>query len=169
MHLCTRILSTTFTVDFGDVVMEGPNKASVAVAPEAVNKVTCLRLVGSIPVDISLVELSTLPFRRPVTKEMTTVEASLRLDAIASAGFGLRCNNGRRALSFLRCFIEFCNFQAFELIGVVLRNVPMKECFFILLSNISLCSRSKLVSLLDAGQVMLDWREISKAYSLQVQ
>ena len=43
----------------------------------------------SVPVKTQRIDLSELRIREPKKKESTTVEASLRLDAIASAGFGM--------------------------------------------------------------------------------
>ncbi|MGB3557752.1 MAG: S4 domain-containing protein, partial [Geitlerinemataceae cyanobacterium] len=43
----------------------------------------------SVNVKTRRMELSELKVRQPQRKEMTTVEASMRLDAIASAGFGM--------------------------------------------------------------------------------
>jgi RNA-binding protein YlmH len=57
--------------------------------------------------------LSELKIREPKKKEMTTVEASLRLDAIASAGFGV--------------------------------------------------SRSKMADLITAGDVRVNWKDVSQA------
>jgi RNA-binding protein YlmH len=48
-----------------------------------------LTQVRSVPVKTQPIELSELKIRPPQKKELTTVEASLRLDAIASAGFGM--------------------------------------------------------------------------------
>jgi len=48
-----------------------------------------LTQVRSVPVKTQPIDLSELKIREPKKKELTTVEASLRLDAIASAGFGM--------------------------------------------------------------------------------
>ena len=48
-----------------------------------------LKQVRSVPVNTRRIELSELKVREPKKKELTTVEASLRLDAVASAGFGM--------------------------------------------------------------------------------
>jgi RNA-binding protein YlmH len=42
-----------------------------------------------VPVKTRRIELTDLKIQPPKKKELTTVEASLRLDAIASAGFGM--------------------------------------------------------------------------------
>jgi RNA-binding protein YlmH len=44
-------------------------------------------------------ELSELKIREPKKKELTTVEASMRLDAIASAGFGMSRNKMAEMIS----------------------------------------------------------------------
>jgi RNA-binding protein YlmH len=61
------------------------------------------------------IEVTELRVREPKKKELTTVEASLRLDAIASAGFGM--------------------------------------------------SRSKMVDFIDAGDVRVNWKEVTQASS----
>jgi RNA-binding protein YlmH len=45
--------------------------------------------VRSVPVKTRRIDLSELKIREPKKKELTTVEASMRLDAVASAGFGM--------------------------------------------------------------------------------
>ena len=48
-----------------------------------------LKQVRSVPVRTQRIDISELKIREPKKKELTTVEASLRLDAVASAGFGM--------------------------------------------------------------------------------
>jgi RNA-binding protein YlmH len=74
---------------------------------------TQLTQVRSVPVKTQRIDLSELKIREPKKKEMTTVEASMRLDAIASAGFGT--------------------------------------------------SRSKMADLIAAGDVRVNWKDISQA------
>jgi len=69
--------------------------------------------VRSVPVKTQRIDLSELKIREPKKKEMTTVEASMRLDAIASAGFGV--------------------------------------------------SRSKMTDFISAGDVRVNWKDISQA------
>jgi RNA-binding protein YlmH len=66
-----------------------------------------------VPVQTQRIELSELKIREPKKKELTTVEASLRLDAIASAGFGM--------------------------------------------------SRSKMADLIEAGDVRVNWKEVTSS------
>lgn len=74
----------------GDIIVLGERGAHVLVVPELVQFLeTNLVQVRSVPVKAQRIELSELKVRPPTTKEMTTVEASLRLDAIASHGFGI--------------------------------------------------------------------------------
>ena len=74
----------------GDVIVLGERGAQVIVVPEMVEFLqTHLTQVRSVPVKTQPIELSELKIREPKKKEMTTVEASMRLDAIASAGFGM--------------------------------------------------------------------------------
>ncbi|AFZ47113.1 photosystem II S4 domain protein [Cyanobacterium stanieri PCC 7202] len=74
----------------GDIIVLGERGAQVVVNPEMVDFFeSSLVQVRSVPVKTKRIELSDLKVREPKKKEMTTVEASLRLDAIASYGFGL--------------------------------------------------------------------------------
>lgn len=98
----------------GDIIVLGERGAQVIVVPEMVEFLTLnLTQVRSVPVKTQPVDLSELKVREPKKKELTTVEASMRLDAVASAGFGM--------------------------------------------------SRSKMADLITAGDVRVNWREITQA------
>ncbi|MGL5926420.1 photosystem II S4 domain protein [Chroococcidiopsis sp.] len=98
----------------GDVIVLGERGAQAIVVPELVEFLAMnLKQVRSVPVKIQQIELSELRIKEPKKKELTTVEASLRLDAIASAGFGM--------------------------------------------------SRSKMVDLIEGGDVRVNWKEISQS------
>jgi photosystem II S4 domain protein len=74
----------------GDIIVLGEQGAQAIVAPELVEFLeTNLTQVRSVPVKTRQIELSELKIREPKKKELVTTEASLRLDAIASAGFGM--------------------------------------------------------------------------------
>ncbi|MEM8641708.1 MAG: photosystem II S4 domain protein [Cyanobacteria bacterium P01_G01_bin.54] len=74
----------------GDILVLGDRGAQIIVVPELVDFFQgSLQQVRSVPVKLQPIELAELKVRPPKKKELTTVEASLRLDAIASAGFGL--------------------------------------------------------------------------------
>jgi photosystem II S4 domain protein len=74
----------------GDIIVLGERGAQVIVVPEmAAFLETSLVQVRSVPVKTRRIELNELKVRPPQKKEITTVEASTRLDAIASAGFGM--------------------------------------------------------------------------------
>lgn len=74
----------------GDIIVLGERGAQVIVAPEIADFLeTSLIQVRSVPVKTKSIDFSELKIRPPKKKELTTVEASLRLDAIASFGFGL--------------------------------------------------------------------------------
>lgn len=74
----------------GDIIVLGERGAQAIVVPELVEFLqTSLVQVRSVPVKTQAIALNELRVREPKKKEMTTVEASLRLDAIASAGFGM--------------------------------------------------------------------------------
>jgi photosystem II S4 domain protein len=100
----------------GDIIVLGERGAQVIVVPELVEFLEMsLQQVRSVPVKARRIDISELKIREPKKKEMTTVEASLRLDAIASAGFGM--------------------------------------------------SRSKMVDLIDGGDVRVNWKDTSQASS----
>jgi photosystem II S4 domain protein len=74
----------------GDIIVLGERGAQAIVVPELVEFLEMsLTQVRSVPVKTRRIDLSELKIREPKKKEMTTVEASMRLDAIASAGFGM--------------------------------------------------------------------------------
>lgn len=74
----------------GDVIVLGERGAQAVVVPELVEFLQMnLQQVRSVPVKTRQIDLSELKIREPKKKDLTTVEASLRLDAIASAGFGM--------------------------------------------------------------------------------
>ncbi|MDF0556314.1 photosystem II S4 domain protein [Kamptonema sp. UHCC 0994] len=98
----------------GDVIVLGERGAQAIVVPELVEYLEMhLKQVRSVPVQIQRIELSELKIKEPKKKELTTVEASMRLDAIASAGFGM--------------------------------------------------SRSKMVDLIEGGDVRVNWKDISQS------
>lgn len=74
----------------GDIIVLGERGGQAIVVPDMVEFLeTQLTQVRSVPVKTQRIELSELKIREPKKKELTTVEASMRLDAIASAGFGV--------------------------------------------------------------------------------
>ncbi|MEM9164111.1 MAG: photosystem II S4 domain protein [Cyanobacteria bacterium P01_F01_bin.4] len=74
----------------GDIIVLGERGAQAVVIPEMVEFLGMhLTQVRSVPVKTRPIEFSELKVREPRKKEMTTVEASMRLDAVASAGFGM--------------------------------------------------------------------------------
>ncbi|MTF38868.1 photosystem II S4 domain protein [Cyanobacterium aponinum] len=85
------ILGTGIVRDkIGDIIVLGERGAQAIVTPEIGEFLeTSLTQVRSVSVKTSKIDLSDLKIRPPKKKEMTTVEASLRLDAIASFGFGI--------------------------------------------------------------------------------
>jgi photosystem II S4 domain protein len=97
----------------GDILVLGERGAQVIVVPELAQFLEdSLTQVRTVPVKTRRIEWSELKVREPKKKEMTTVEASLRLDAIASAGFGM--------------------------------------------------SRSKMADLISAGEVRVNWKEVTQ-------
>ncbi|NET32426.1 MAG: photosystem II S4 domain protein [Cyanothece sp. SIO1E1] len=103
----------------GDIIVLGERGAQAIVVPEMVEFLSMsLNQVRSVPVKTRQIDLNELKIRPPKKKEITTVEASLRLDAIASAGFGM--------------------------------------------------SRSKMADMITAGDVRVNWKEVTQAsYSVK--
>jgi photosystem II S4 domain protein len=103
----------------GDILVLGERGAQVIVAPEMAEFLEFhLTQVRTVPVKVRPIDLSELKIRPPQQKELTSVEASLRLDALASAGFGM--------------------------------------------------SRSKMVDLINGGDVRVNWKEITQSsYTLK--
>ena len=84
----------------GDIIVLGERGAQVIVLPEVVEFLeTALVQVRSVPVKTRRIDLSELKIRPPQKKDLTTVEASMRLDAIASAGFGMSRSKMAEAIS----------------------------------------------------------------------
>ncbi len=109
------ILSTGLVREkIGDIILKGERGAQVIVVPELAEFLASnLVQVRSVTVKTKPIATEELKFRPPQKKEMTTVEASMRLDAIASAGFGM--------------------------------------------------SRSKMVQAISAGDVRINWKEVTQS------
>ena len=74
----------------GDIIVLGERGAQAIIAPEMLDFLQQnLTQVRSVAVKVQPIELSELKVPTPRTKLLTTVEASMRLDAVASAGFGM--------------------------------------------------------------------------------
>ncbi len=74
----------------GDIIVLGERGAQAIVVPELLDFLqVSLTQVRSVPVKVQPIPLNELKVIEPKKKELTTVEASMRLDAIASAGFGM--------------------------------------------------------------------------------
>ena len=74
----------------GDVNVLGEKGAQAIIVPELMEYLQIhFNQVRTVPVKVTAIALEDLKIRIPVTKELTSTEASLRLDAIASFGFGM--------------------------------------------------------------------------------
>ncbi|KAL5997680.1 hypothetical protein ACLOJK_008610 [Asimina triloba] len=72
----------------GDILLQVEKGAQVIVVPELVDfLLTTLTKVGNVSVSCSKMPLLALEYEPPRTKSFKTIEASLRVDALASAGF----------------------------------------------------------------------------------
>ncbi|XP_054793116.1 uncharacterized protein LOC129298724 isoform X3 [Prosopis cineraria] len=83
------ILSTGITREkLGDIILQGEQGAQILIVPELADYViSSLGKVGNVPVSCSQIPLISLDYEPPRTKSFKTIEASLRVDALASAGF----------------------------------------------------------------------------------
>ncbi|GFP78618.1 putative RNA-binding protein ylmh [Phtheirospermum japonicum] len=83
------ILGTGIVRDkLGDIILQGEKGAHILVVPELVDFLTSsLDKIRNVSVTCEKIPLLALEYQPPRTKSMKTVEASLRLDAIASAGY----------------------------------------------------------------------------------
>ncbi len=95
------ILGTGIVRDkVGDINVLGERGAQIIVTPEMVDFLeTSLTQVRTVPVKTRQVDFTELKVRPPKIREMTTVEASLRLDAIGSFGFGMSRSKMAEAIS----------------------------------------------------------------------
>ncbi|XP_050219962.1 uncharacterized protein LOC126670308 isoform X1 [Mercurialis annua] len=74
----------------GDILLQGDKGAQMLIIPELVDFIiSSMDKVGNVSVTCSRIPLLALEYEPPRTKTFKTVEASLRVDAIASAGFKL--------------------------------------------------------------------------------
>ncbi|KAG5181793.1 hypothetical protein JKP88DRAFT_257865 [Tribonema minus] len=74
----------------GDILVQGERGAQVLCHPDIADYLcTNLSSVRSVTVKVDQVPLTELKVSPPIKKHVTSVEASLRLDAIASAGMGM--------------------------------------------------------------------------------
>ncbi|MBE9111982.1 photosystem II S4 domain protein [Nodosilinea sp. LEGE 07298] len=74
----------------GDIIVLGERGAQAIAEPELADFLAqSLTQVRSVSVKVQPLEWNQLRVRPPQKKDLTTVEASLRLDAVASAGFGM--------------------------------------------------------------------------------
>ncbi|XP_057457810.1 uncharacterized protein LOC130748597 isoform X1 [Lotus japonicus] len=72
----------------GDIILQGEQGAQILIVPELVEFImSTLDKVGNVSVSCSKIPLISLDYEPPRTRSFKTVEASLRVDALASAGF----------------------------------------------------------------------------------
>ncbi|XP_021894644.1 uncharacterized protein LOC110812229 isoform X2 [Carica papaya] len=72
----------------GDIILQEEKGAQILIVPELVDfLISSLDKVGKVRVSCTKIPLSALEYEPPRTKSFKTVEASLRVDALASAGF----------------------------------------------------------------------------------
>ncbi|PWZ31380.1 putative RNA-binding protein YlmH [Zea mays] len=83
------ILGTGITREkVGDILLQGERGAQVLVDPELVDYlISTLEKVGKVGVSCTQIPLLALEYEPPRTNSFKTVESSLRVDALASAGF----------------------------------------------------------------------------------
>ncbi|KAJ4726324.1 RNA-binding S4 domain-containing protein [Melia azedarach] len=72
----------------GDIILQGEKGAQILVVPELADYIiSSLEKVGNVSVSCAKIPLLALEYEPPRTKSFKTIEASLRVDALASAGF----------------------------------------------------------------------------------
>ncbi|KAF3442904.1 hypothetical protein FNV43_RR16822 [Rhamnella rubrinervis] len=72
----------------GDIILQGEKGAQVIIVPELIDFfISSLDKVGNVGVSCQRIPLIALDYEPPRTKSFKTIEASLRVDALASAGF----------------------------------------------------------------------------------
>ncbi|KAK4767834.1 hypothetical protein SAY87_002975 [Trapa incisa] len=72
----------------GDIILQGAKGAQILIVPELVDYVmSTLDRIGSVRVSCTKVPLDAIEYDPPRTQSFKSVEASLRVDALASAGF----------------------------------------------------------------------------------
>ncbi|GKV15958.1 hypothetical protein SLEP1_g26679 [Rubroshorea leprosula] len=83
------ILGTGIARDkLGDIILQGEKGAQILIIPELADFIiSTMDKVGNVSVICSKIPLLALEYEPPRTKSFRTVEASLRVDALASAGF----------------------------------------------------------------------------------
>ncbi|KAL1817886.1 hypothetical protein DCAR_0522378 [Daucus carota subsp. sativus] len=83
------ILGTGISRDkLGDILLQGEKGAQILLVPDLVDFLTsALNKVGNVTVTCKRIPLLALEYEPPRTKSFKTIEGSLRLDAIASAGY----------------------------------------------------------------------------------
>ncbi|KAI3994790.1 hypothetical protein MKX01_037341 [Papaver californicum] len=88
-HFLGAILGTGIAREkIGDILLQGEKGAQILIIPELVDfLVTAMDKVGNVPVTCTRIPLLALEYAPPRTKTFKTVEASLRLDGVASAGY----------------------------------------------------------------------------------
>ncbi|KAI9185087.1 hypothetical protein LWI28_004027 [Acer negundo] len=72
----------------GDIILQGEKGAQILVVPELVDYlISSLDKVGNVSVSCAKIPLLALEYEPPRTNSFKAIEASLRVDALASAGF----------------------------------------------------------------------------------
>ncbi|KAJ7948662.1 RNA-binding S4 domain-containing protein [Quillaja saponaria] len=72
----------------GDIILQGEQGAQIVIVPELVDfLMSSLDKVGNVSVSCTRIPLISLDYEPPRTRSFKTIEASLRVDAVASAGF----------------------------------------------------------------------------------
>ncbi|MEB3177182.1 MAG: photosystem II S4 domain protein [Synechococcus sp.] len=87
----TALLAAGVEADqLGDIVVRGDRGALLIAAPDAATQLLSATLqVRTVSCEFAPASWDQLPKQEPRQKRLTSVEASLRLDAVASAGFGV--------------------------------------------------------------------------------
>jgi len=83
------LLEPSQTDLIGDIILLGERGAQAVVASEIAPACLALNHVSDVPVTVSPLDLADLAVRPPSVIDVKAVEASMRLDAVGSAGLGI--------------------------------------------------------------------------------
>ncbi|GAU33735.1 hypothetical protein TSUD_52680 [Trifolium subterraneum] len=110
----------------GDIILQGEQGAQIIVVPELVEFLTLtLDKVRNVPVTCTKIPLISLDYEPPRTKSFKTIEASLRVDAVASAGFKISrsklvdmISNGDVRINWIRITSKGTTIKSGDLVSV---------------------------------------------------
>lgn len=92
----------------GDIIIIGDRGAHIVVDPSiTAGIVGSMKMIKSVPVTVKQIAVKDIYIRPPVTKELTCVEASTRLDAIVSTAFGISRTKISKLIDAGECSVDW--------------------------------------------------------------